>query len=40
MRTILTHEYHRLDEEIVESTVAIDLPDLVEQIEFILTVIH
>ncbi|MEK6227489.1 MAG: HepT-like ribonuclease domain-containing protein [Chloroflexota bacterium] len=33
MRNLTSHEYHRLDVEIVENTVQVDLPKLIGQID-------
>jgi uncharacterized protein with HEPN domain len=33
MRNLTSHEYHRLDVEIIESTIAVDLPKLITQID-------
>lgn len=40
MRNISSHEYHRLDPEIVENTIIVDLPKLITQIDQMLTLIH
>jgi uncharacterized protein with HEPN domain len=40
MRNLSSHEYHRIDPEIVENTVIVDLPELITQIDQMLTVIH
>jgi uncharacterized protein with HEPN domain len=39
MRNLASHEYHRLDVEIVESTIDVDLPKLIKHIDLILTAI-
>jgi uncharacterized protein with HEPN domain len=39
MRNRSSHEYHRLDAGIVESTIEADLPKLVSQIDHMLSVI-
>ena len=39
MRNLTSHEYHRLDVEIVESTIEVDLPKLIKQIDQILAAI-
>jgi uncharacterized protein with HEPN domain len=36
MRNLTSHEYHRLDVEIVDSTIEVDLPKLIKQIDQIL----
>jgi len=36
---LTSHEYHRLDVEIVESTIEVDLPKLIKQIDQILAAI-
>ena len=33
MRNLTSHEYHRLDVEIVENTIEVDLPKLVTHID-------
>ena len=33
MRNLTSHEYHRLDVEIIESTIEVDLPKLITQID-------
>ena len=40
MRNIVAHTYHNVDPDIVESTVKVDLPKLIEQIDEMLKVIH
>lgn len=39
MRNLTSHEYHRLDVQVVESTIEVDLPKLIKQIDQILAVI-
>jgi len=39
MRNVASHEYHRLDVDIVESTLEVDLPKLIAQIDEMLAVI-
>jgi uncharacterized protein with HEPN domain len=40
MRNLSSHEYHKIDPEIIENTITVDLPELVVQIDQMLTVIH
>ncbi len=39
MRNLTSHEYHRLDLEIVETTIAVDLPKLIAQIDRMLAAV-
>jgi len=39
LRNLASHEYHRLDLEIVETTIALDLPKLIIQIDRMLSAI-
>lgn len=39
MRNLASHEYHRIDVEIVESTIQVDLPGLIRQIDQMLAAI-
>jgi uncharacterized protein with HEPN domain len=40
MRNLSSHEYHKIDPEIIENTITVDLPELVVQIDQMLTVIR
>ena len=39
MRNVSSHEYHRIDAEIIEQTILVDLPELIVQIDQMLTVV-
>src|SRR5439155_18171667 len=39
LRNLTSHEYHRLDVEIIESTIDVDLPKLITQIDQMLVAV-